>query len=283
MITTDQTPSSSAPETAVREAGQTAYEAYDQATGQYYCWDELSPTIQVAWVRVEAACAATRKGELPGRVIDVLTAKLERLRTEADLERRRAEGLDAKVRHYEEKARASGAVAGSEGLEALRAVAFMRAAYELAGKRPSAVGEEPAWNVDLFEVERRAALSQPAPAIPDAVLAERGRALLDVAAERRRQIEAEGWTPKHDDEHDRGQMATAAAGYAYVAGLSQQDRARFVGPAAFPPPLWPWDLRWWKPTDRRRDLVKAGALIVAEIERLDRAAIRNPAPSRTDR
>jgi hypothetical protein len=29
---------------------------------------------------------------------------------------------------------------------------------------------------------------------------------------------------------------------------------------------------WWKPTNRRRDLVKAGALILAEIERLDRAA-----------
>lgn len=29
---------------------------------------------------------------------------------------------------------------------------------------------------------------------------------------------------------------------------------------------------WWKPKDRRRNLVKAGALIVAEIERLDRLA-----------
>ncbi|MEB3421767.1 hypothetical protein VK682_24660 [Salipiger manganoxidans] len=38
--------------------------------------------------------------------------------------------------------------------------------------------------------------------------------------------------------------------------------------------LWPWDRKWWKPTTPRRDLVKAGALIVAEIERLDRAALR---------
>jgi hypothetical protein len=36
---------------------------------------------------------------------------------------------------------------------------------------------------------------------------------------------------------------------------------------------WPWDLKWWKPTTPRRDLVKAAALIVAEIERLDRAAL----------
>lgn len=37
---------------------------------------------------------------------------------------------------------------------------------------------------------------------------------------------------------------------------------------------WPWNGRWWKPTNRRRDLIKAGALIVAEIERLDRAEPR---------
>jgi len=35
--------------------------------------------------------------------------------------------------------------------------------------------------------------------------------------------------------------------------------------------LWPWGKEWWKPSDRRRDLVKAGALIAAEIDRLDRA------------
>lgn len=33
---------------------------------------------------------------------------------------------------------------------------------------------------------------------------------------------------------------------------------------------WPWSREWWKPKNPRRDLVKAGALIVAEIERLDR-------------
>ena len=33
------------------------------------------------------------------------------------------------------------------------------------------------------------------------------------------------------------------------------------------PPHWPWALNWWKPKDRRRDLIRAGALIVAELER----------------
>ena len=35
-------------------------------------------------------------------------------------------------------------------------------------------------------------------------------------------------------------------------------------------PAVTWDSEWWKPKDRRRDLIRAGALIVAEIERLDR-------------
>ncbi|MGA4817142.1 hypothetical protein ACPA9J_29995 [Pseudomonas aeruginosa] len=35
---------------------------------------------------------------------------------------------------------------------------------------------------------------------------------------------------------------------------------------------WPWDEQWWKPTTVRRDMVKACALALAEIERLDRTA-----------
>lgn len=95
-------------------------------------------------------------------------------------------------------------------------------------------------------------------------------ALKEIAAERRRQIEAEGWTPDHDDAHGDGALAAAAACYAIKASLPVND-LRF-GPAS-PPPYWPgWANRWWKPKDRRADLIRAGALIVAEIERLDRAA-----------
>jgi hypothetical protein len=88
----------------------------------------------------------------------------------------------------------------------------------------------------------------------------------DVLAERRRQVEQEGWTPAHDDAHSTGDMALAAACYAAA------DNENY--PPAEPPDLWPWDANWWKPTDERRNLVKAGALILAEIERLDRAAAR---------
>ena len=102
---------------------------------------------------------------------------------------------------------------------------------------------------------------------PGDLLAWGSQAVLDVAAERRRQIEAEGWTPEHDDEHAEG-LACAAA--CYAAGsrrlMIEGDMADIE--------VWPWDESWWKPTTPRRDLVKAGALILAEIERLDRMTER---------
>ncbi|NCB85922.1 MAG: hypothetical protein EOM43_00235 [Gammaproteobacteria bacterium] len=84
----------------------------------------------------------------------------------------------------------------------------------------------------------------------------------DVLAERQRQISAEGWSPEHDDEHVEGQIADAAACYALFA----TDQRRPV------PAYWPWSDNWWKQRGQRRDLVRAGALIIAEIERIDRAA-----------
>ncbi|MFW6155839.1 MAG: hypothetical protein ACOC7J_00855 [Armatimonadota bacterium] len=38
-----------------------------------------------------------------------------------------------------------------------------------------------------------------------------------IAAERERQIREEGWTPEHDDEHDAGELADAAASYTIAA------------------------------------------------------------------
>lgn len=107
------------------------------------------------------------------------------------------------------------------------------------------------------------------------------RATQDVLAERRRQISVEGWTPEHDDAHDKGELAASAACYATSVSVA----SRFVANGTIPaseidaavgrceaPPGWPWGPTWWKPKGRRRDLVRAAALIIAEIERLDRAA-----------
>lgn len=100
------------------------------------------------------------------------------------------------------------------------------------------------------------------------------RAEHDVLAERERQVGAEGWTTRHDDEHDGGDLATAGACYALNAacvlhpfnGTPLEITAeRLVGGIA-----WPWELESWKPKDPRRDLVRAAALLIAEIERIDR-------------
>lgn len=92
----------------------------------------------------------------------------------------------------------------------------------------------------------------------------------EIAAERRRQMEVEGWSAEHDDEHKRGEMARAAACYAYANGFPDYGRSAY---SANPPPMiWPWDKKWWKPKTPRRDLIRAAALIVAEIERLDRVS-----------
>lgn len=98
-------------------------------------------------------------------------------------------------------------------------------------------------------------------------------AILDVIAERQRQQSVEGWTPAHDDKHDNNEMAFAASCYAFHSAAASWDFEGDGTPYDIhqAPKNWPWDSRWWKPTSPRRDLVKAGALIIAEIERIDRA------------
>lgn len=91
------------------------------------------------------------------------------------------------------------------------------------------------------------------------------RASSDVLAERRRQITAEGFTPEHDDALDNAELSTAAACYALAASDPDPDPLDVPG-------MWPFGVDWYTPSaDRRRNLVKAGALILAEIDRLDRA------------
>jgi len=84
-----------------------------------------------------------------------------------------------------------------------------------------------------------------------------------VADERLRQTEVLGWSSAFDDiQNNNNQIAIAASCYCLPVG--QRDfRVR---------EQWPWGYEWWKPTpdDRIREIVKAGALIVAEIERLQR-------------
>ena len=118
-----------------------------------------------------------------------------------------------------------------------------------------------------------------------------------IAAERARQIAQEGWTAEHDDDHCDSEMAVAAACYALPKqrrrekiAYIEMDAARGCSDPAIPyrvkkriPCGWPWDAEWWRPVpkDRIRELVKAGALIAAEIDRLKRAAIAAEMKERT--
>lgn len=84
--------------------------------------------------------------------------------------------------------------------------------------------------------------------------------------ERQRQIDQEGWTPAHDDTHENGEMLTAAVLYYHSAKGTLTTLRRGDGA----PLGWPWDAEWWKPKSPQRDLERAGALCLAEKERLRR-------------
>lgn len=77
-----------------------------------------------------------------------------------------------------------------------------------------------------------------------------------IAAERRRQVEVEGWTADHDAGHGPTVLLAAAKCYGWAAVGAE-------GNAKPAPALWPWARSWWKPKDRLRNLVRAGALAQA--------------------
>lgn len=104
------------------------------------------------------------------------------------------------------------------------------------------------------------------------------KAIQDVIAERQRQIDAEGCTHEHDDTHSDRSLALAGVCYAqhYVGRawlLEDEDDVAERYAADELPDDWPmsWGEDAWKPKNPRRDLVRAAALLIAEIERLDRA------------
>lgn len=92
-----------------------------------------------------------------------------------------------------------------------------------------------------------------------------------ITAERERQINGEGFNWAHDDLHVGAELASAAACYAIP--LPQRDVSLpSTKGSTLLQYLWPWESKWWKPSpeDRVRELVKSGALIAAEIDRIQR-------------
>ena len=81
-----------------------------------------------------------------------------------------------------------------------------------------------------------------------------------ISEERERQIIEERWTSVHDDSHNKGELVLAAHCY--------------ITDSVF---AWPWDIEWYKPKDRIKNLVRAGALLAAELDRIQRL-IKNEEP-----
>jgi hypothetical protein len=109
-------------------------------------------------------------------------------------------------------------------------------------------------------------------------------AVTELAGERAQQITEEGFAPEWDDRQDRpADLALAAAAYAAFSAMENEDTREhhrqslwgFVpGFTGIIGQLWPWPAQLFKPRDRRRELIKAGALIFAQLERLSREVER---------
>lgn len=103
----------------------------------------------------------------------------------------------------------------------------------------------------------------PALAVPVATL----EALTAVQQERARQIAALGFTPEHDDCHGPGALVECAVAYA--------NHARGIVTRGFSPEA----PRFTPSGTPLRDLIKAAALLIAEIERISRQTSPEPQPA----
>lgn len=79
-----------------------------------------------------------------------------------------------------------------------------------------------------------------------------------IALERKRQVEVEGYNARHDNSKQDGTLEKAAMAYLYSSVGNRKEGMK----------VWPWCLPFFKPKTQVRDLVRAGALIAAAIDRL---------------
>lgn len=85
-----------------------------------------------------------------------------------------------------------------------------------------------------------------------------------IQRERQRQIDQEGWSKEHDDKHTKCELKAAGdCYYEYAMNNDYEDKVI--------PRWWPWQKKWWKPKNQVQDFMKAGALYIAEMERLERS------------
>jgi len=123
-------------------------------------------------------------------------------------------------------------------------------------KQPAYQGEDAR---SVHYARNRAALEMAIEALSGCELVGSAKGVL---IERQRQITGEGWSAWRDDEYKNGELAKAAAMYAIASHRSPTWVAR----------NWPGAERWWKPKTERQNLIRAGALILAELDRIGRLA-----------
>ena len=80
--------------------------------------------------------------------------------------------------------------------------------------------------------------------------------LSEILEECANQIYKHGYTQESDLRWKNGELGMAAAVYA-----TPQEKRNIT--------YWPFDLAYYKEEERRKELIKAAALIIAEIERID--------------
>jgi len=94
----------------------------------------------------------------------------------------------------------------------------------------------------------------------------------EIVVARLRQIQKHGFGPEHDDRYRCGELPLAAATYTLVAARPQM-RVQYRNT------LWPWPDHWLRHESTRDSLIKAAAIIIAEIERIDRLPQAAEAPA----
>ena len=105
-----------------------------------------------------------------------------------------------------------------------------------------------------------------------------------IAEERQRQIDVEGYNEQHDSQHDFSQLTSAATTYIDAAILTAKSikignsNEASISWHQYNEPFewknlklgWPWEEESFKPTTPLKNLIKAGALIAAAIDRLQK-------------
>ncbi|MBN5011471.1 hypothetical protein ACJ6WJ_04650 [Stenotrophomonas maltophilia] len=114
---------------------------------------------------------------------------------------------------------------------------------------------------------------RPLYAAPPAQAVDLGTGIKAIASERERQLCIEGFSRDSDEQYREGELARAATAYVQLAAMDLQVGSRKHIASQEPPFFWPWAQEWWKPVDARRDLVRAGALIAAQIDLIDSQAV----------